>query len=179
MEGASCSGKSTLTNWLAEIFRGQVVHQDKFYKKDSDIPLINGMANWDCPEAIDTDSFVKALQKVKLDTGDKNCSALLGANRPSLNTSDISANALSRLNAEVKETSSLFNAKLSKPLELVFVDGFLLYNDPRVFNLFDMSLFLEATIEVLASRRAAREHYITEEGTHSSDFEPESNYNNN
>lgn len=63
--GASCSGKSTLTNWLSKLLNAPIIHQDKFYKPDRDIPVVNGIEDWDCPEAIDFLNFKAALKTVK------------------------------------------------------------------------------------------------------------------
>ncbi|RKO95621.1 hypothetical protein CAUPRSCDRAFT_12679, partial [Caulochytrium protostelioides] len=46
----------------------------------------------------------------------------------------------------------------------VIVDGFLIYDDPAVYEQLDVCLFLHASQRTLAERRAARTGYVTTEG---------------
>nr|KAJ3423163.1 ribosylnicotinamide kinase [Polyrhizophydium stewartii] len=154
--GASCSGKSTLTNWLAKIFDCKVVHQDKFYLPDSEIPMVNGVADWDCPEAIDTRRFVETLRDAKL--AQSGFQSELGDNRPKLDESEVAPQILANLCASAAAAKSLAGC------EVVLVDGFLLFQDPRVYLEFGAAFFLRASFETLLARRNARERYITAEG---------------
>ncbi|KAK6091059.1 ribosylnicotinamide kinase, variant 2 [Batrachochytrium dendrobatidis] len=152
--GASCSGKSTFTNWLAEVFEARVIHQDQFYKADCDIPVTDGVANWDCIEAIDMPNFICALQKAKSETGFQ---SILGSNRPKMNSAEVST-------VVYEELRSLANTTKGK-CRLVFVDGFLLFTDPQVIAEFDAGFFLKASFNTLVERRNRREPYITIEGS--------------
>ena len=52
--GASCSGKSTLCSWLHYLLDdSQILRQDAFYKSDSLIPVVDGITNWDSPQALE------------------------------------------------------------------------------------------------------------------------------
>jgi hypothetical protein len=52
--GASCSGKSTLTEIISNLSGIPILHQDRFFKKDSEIPTENGVQHWDCPQVSGT-----------------------------------------------------------------------------------------------------------------------------
>lgn len=54
-----------------------------------------------------------------------------------------------KLNAVVKSTT------------IVLVDGFMIYNSPRLTSKFDLKLFVRAPYEVLKERRSARPGYQT------------------
>eukprot|EP00842_Homolaphlyctis_polyrhiza_P005768 jgi/Hompol1/6192/HPOL_004869-RA len=158
--GASCSGKSSLTNWLAVIFDAAVIHQDKFYKSDSDIPLLNGVANWDCPEAIDTPAFVELLRHAKSPSNtEQQFEGALGDNRPQLSNDQVLPEVLEKLKSQAKAALAVAGRSI------ILVDGFLLYENPLVFGEFDAGFFLQASFETLLQRRNARERYVTlEEG---------------
>ncbi|KAI8902769.1 P-loop containing nucleoside triphosphate hydrolase protein [Globomyces pollinis-pini] len=154
--GASCSGKSTLTNWLSKLLNCSIIHQDQFYKPDSEIPTVDGEANWDCPEAIDFLSFQKHLLSAK--NGALN-ETHIGPNRPNLMMDDI----LSRKNeidTLLLELKSVLNGN-----SLYLVDGFLLYTDDTIINQFDIDIFLTAPFEILKNRRESRTGYVTIEGS--------------
>ena len=44
-----------------------VIHQDHFYKDDADIPLLNGIANWEDPEALHMDAFYDRIEECRRD----------------------------------------------------------------------------------------------------------------
>ncbi|KAH9277006.1 hypothetical protein BASA83_000523 [Batrachochytrium salamandrivorans] len=136
-KGASCSGKSTLTNWLADVTDGKVIHQDQFYKADGDIPMVDGVADWDCVGAINMPKFIHTLQQAKTTKGFK---SVLGSNRPALDNSEVSSTLLRQLH------------------------GFLLFSDPDAFSEFDSGFFLKASFNTLLQRRNARDPYVTTEG---------------
>ncbi|KAJ3103752.1 ribosylnicotinamide kinase [Phlyctochytrium bullatum] len=151
--GASCSGKSTLADWLATILKIPIIHQDQFYKTDAKVPVIDGIQDWDSPASLDMSSFVSKLHDVKhrgtLDS-------ILGKNRSSINTHDLS----------IADMEALRNAaKLAlEGVRPVLVDGFLLYDDPDVYDALDLRLFLYAGRETLQERREKRTGYVTLEG---------------
>lgn len=147
--GASCSGKSTLTNWLSILLKSPIVHQDKFYKSDNEIPLENGIANWDCTDAIDFIKFKECLSGVRQGIKIEN---MMGPNRPRVNENEI----LQRKVEIDNLTKTILN--LGK---ITLVDGFLLYSDPSQFDLYDIKLFLYSPRNVLRDRRNARRDYIT------------------
>ncbi|KAJ3331812.1 ribosylnicotinamide kinase [Blyttiomyces sp. JEL0837] len=174
--GASCSGKSTLTEWLSELLSVPIVHQDKHYKTDHEVPVVNGIQHWDCPQALDMDSFVEALDHVKRGLLSQ---SQLGDNRPTISKKDLSEDELNKLKQQCEELHKLLKGPTppssvalsvdAKPANtdgetLTLVDGFLLLDDPRVFSRIDLVIFLHADYDTLLERRNARSGYVTLEG---------------
>ncbi|KAG9061414.1 ribosylnicotinamide kinase [Linnemannia hyalina] len=142
-----------------------IVHQDDFYKPENLLPLDpkTGLANWDCPEAIDFQSLIKTLHHVKeygefpegFDSlEDKNP---VGSKEKS---TPIPQNVLDslgdRIMAEVSEGSGT--------TKFVILDGFILYVDEQLRNTIDVKFFLTAPYQVLKDRRESRKGYATLEG---------------
>jgi nicotinamide/nicotinate riboside kinase len=127
--GSSCSGKSTLCQILSHIFSCPILHQDAFYKHDSDIPFTSDqIKNWDCPEALDMPAFLNVLNQAKNQNSSR---MILGQNTP--NHSIESLLDAVQLKNYKKQASNI---------KIVLVDGFLLYSDPRVYQELDIKLFL-------------------------------------
>jgi nicotinamide/nicotinate riboside kinase len=145
--GSSCSGKSTVTDWLSHLLSVPIVHQDGFFRPDSVIPQLDGVANWDCPESIDFDEFHASLHRIKSGSSEQ----ILGPNRPEMQLEELDGDML-----ELVE-------KL-KNQDIVLVDGFLLFNDDRILDLLDVAIFLKAPFEILKARRESRSTYVTPEG---------------
>lgn len=152
--GPSCGGKSTLSNWLSMLLNARIIHQDKFYKPDKDIPSENGIANWDCPEAIDNESFFLALKSC----ASSEFPALVGPNRPKINLDDISSTVMDSMIPKIKTI-------LDSGVKITLVDGFLIYHSPELVSQYDLRFFMQASYETLEKRRASRMTYITNDGT--------------
>ena len=134
--GASCSGKSTLCQWLATLFQGYILHQDAYFKKDSEIPTSsNGMANWDCPEALDIHHFIQDLKQSRVSPIMK-----VGENTSLVNYEDFNPQILKDLKNKISKISSLYT--------WVFVDGFLLYDDSQIVNQLDICLFIHGLLYI-------------------------------
>lgn len=158
--GPSSSGKSTVVRILLGLLpNSSVVHLDDFYLPDSQIPVSPEwlVADWDCPEALDWAAFKTHLHSLK-GTG------------PGLETREIQSkeihSELALLDAEVASLNSVLDALRRQTAQrpLVFVDGFMLYHDQSVADLFDVKLLFRAPYHVLKARREARPGYNTEEG---------------
>lgn len=66
ISGCSSSGKTTLSRLLRDIFPSTfILHEDDFYKTDKDIPLKNGIADWDCAGAIDIPAMTEAVAYIR------------------------------------------------------------------------------------------------------------------
>ncbi|OAA55927.1 nicotinamide riboside kinase [Niveomyces insectorum RCEF 264] len=67
ISGCSSSGKTTLARLLRDIFPNTfILHEDDFYKPDKDIPVrADGLADWDCPEALSLPDMQKALAYIR------------------------------------------------------------------------------------------------------------------
>ena len=123
--GASCSGKSTLSNRLHSIFacRNDVICQDIF--ATNDIPLLAGTGtgssstvsnkwhNWECMETMNTLSLIETI-------------------------------------VNARERSRALGDKV------LLVEGFLLFVDERVSEMFDVKIFIDIEKEECYSRRRQR-----------------------
>lgn len=162
--GASSSGKTSVAKLLHKIIPDSILlHQDDFYKNDKDIPTdpATGEADWDCPGAINFDDFEKELQYI----------------RANASLSPETESYENRYNSDTKDSGSVsipqneldeFESKISKLLaeknfELILVDGFMLFHDPKIIKLFDIRIFLRASYQTLKHRRENRAGYQTQE----------------
>lgn len=64
--GVSCAGKSKLADELSLRFRESgyrtiTIDQDEYVFPISEIPLVRGHTDWECPESIDFESFEEAI----------------------------------------------------------------------------------------------------------------------
>jgi nicotinamide/nicotinate riboside kinase len=154
--GSSCSGKSTVTNWISQLLQAPIIHQDGFFRPDSKIPLLDGIPNWDCPqvfhsnEAIDFEAFHNALMKLREDS----VVEILGPNRPKLEQGKI----------PTEKALSLVKKLKSMKKSIVLIDGFMLYENYTTIDLLDLHVFLHAPFEILKNRRSQRKTYVTPEG---------------
>lgn len=161
--GASSSGKTTVAKLLHQITPNSILlHQDDFYKPDDQIPVdkATGLQNWDIPDAINFESFLKELQYIK-DHGDLSPDSKEYKNRYNSDTKDQDMDISPELISEI--STSIAEIVKTKGLKIIFVDGFMLYHDPEVFKYFDWKVFLTAKYKTLKDRREARHGYQTQE----------------
>lgn len=156
--GPSSSGKTTAAKALHELITNSIlVHLDDFYFPDDQIPIDQetNEQNWDVPEAINFDKFIKYIQGVKL-----------GENlNEKIDTLEADTNT--KLTGEEKQELEQTIQKSHKVLEntlIVLVDGFMIYHDPKIVSLFDIKLFYHAPFEILKLRRESRSGYNTVAG---------------
>ncbi|OWP02418.1 hypothetical protein B2J93_3206 [Marssonina coronariae] len=65
ISGCSSSGKTTLSRLLRDIFPNSfVLHEDDFYRPETDLPTKHGFLDWDCAEAISVPDIVKSLEHI-------------------------------------------------------------------------------------------------------------------
>ncbi|KAI0479309.1 hypothetical protein GGR56DRAFT_634401 [Xylariaceae sp. FL0804] len=66
ISGASSSGKTTLARLLRDVFPNTfVLHQDDFYRPESELPTRDGLLDWDCAEALDIPALARALEHIR------------------------------------------------------------------------------------------------------------------
>ncbi|KAK3997168.1 nicotinamide riboside kinase [Cladorrhinum sp. PSN332] len=66
VSGCSSSGKTTLARLLRDIFPNTfILHQDDFYKPETELPTKSGLLDWDCPAALDLPALLHALQHIR------------------------------------------------------------------------------------------------------------------
>lgn len=161
ISGVSSSGKTTLARLLRDIWPDSfVLHEDDFYWPDSEIPIKNGVQDWDCFEAIDVIKLRDTLHYI----GDK-------GTIPSEFDSKEDKNSVGESNVEKKviefwqmKAKSLMK---NKPKTIIaVVDGFLLYSEQmkEVRSSMNVKLLLKANLQAAKRRREARSGYVTLDG---------------
>ncbi|KAF9106077.1 ribosylnicotinamide kinase [Mortierella sp. AM989] len=167
LSGPSSGGKTTTSRYLRSILpNSTVVHQDDFYLPENQIPLdpVTGLANWDCPGAIDfvsmnaTLSFVKEHGNFPEGFNSKEDRNPVGSETSS---SPISDQVLDSWRKQIMDQIPEDDRPHTK---FVIVDGFILYVDEQLRKTIDIKFFLTASYQILKDRRESRKGYATLEG---------------
>lgn len=156
--GPSSSGKTTICNSLQiTLPHCTLIHLDDFYLPDSEIPIDSkhNLENWDCPEAINWTKFKKHIDEIRKSNGN-----VLPVDSKELDSS------LKLSEDEIDDVRGLLDTKFVnlKSTHVVLIDGFMLYHDTVISDLFDVKLYFRAPYSMLKARREARAGYATEEG---------------
>lgn len=166
ISGPSSSGKTTLSRLLRDIFPPSklfILHLDDFYLTDAEIPLRNGIQDWDCLESLNLPQLQDALQHIK-EHGTSPEWLESKEDQNSVGEHGVDQQDLARLRKMV----SVWLAR--KPQwdgrRICVVDGFLLFSEEMkdIRSLFDIKLFLRTSYETAKKRREARSGYVTLEG---------------
>lgn len=163
ISGVSSSGKTTLARLLRDIFPNSfVLHEDDFYKPDAEIPVnevADGVADWDCLEAINLPLFEKALSHIR-EHGMPPPDLVSKEDKNSVGQVDVDRKVVDDL--EWKAGRWMFE---DVP-PIAIIDGFLLYAEEmkEVRSLFDVKLLLRTDYQTAKARREARSGYVTLEG---------------
>ena len=134
--GGTGSGKSTFTNRLKRYFgdRISVLYHDNYYKRQDDIPFEERVkVNYDHPDALETDLFVVHLRALK------NGQTIL---------CPVYDYTVHNRSDEVIEI---------KPSRIILVEGILVLYDPRVRDLLDIKVYVEADADERILRRVLRD----------------------
>jgi nicotinamide/nicotinate riboside kinase len=166
ISGPSSSGKTTLSRLLRDIFPPSklfILHLDDFYLTDAEIPVHNGIQDWDCLESLNLPQLQDALQHIK-EHGTSPEWLESKEDQNSVGEHGVDQQDLERLRKTVSEWFA------GKPQwdgrRICVVDGFLLFSEEMkdVRSLFDVKLFLRTSYETAKKRREARSGYVTLEG---------------
>jgi uridine kinase len=135
--GGTGSGKTTLVSKLTAHFKEEqlsVISQDSYYKKTDNLSEEERIAlNFDHPNAIDFDLLSKQLQQLKnKETIAQPIYSFLTHNRT----------------LETKKTT---------PRKIIIVEGILIFNDKRILDLFDLTIFVDADANKRLKRRIKRD----------------------
>lgn len=160
ISGVSSSGKTTLARLLRDIFPNVfLLHEDDFYKTDNEIPVKDGVADWDCLEAINLPGFGDALSYIK---------------KHGVSPPDLSSKEDKNSVGEVSVDQALIEDMRWKASRWMFqnvppiaiIDGFLLYSEDMkaIRDSFDVKLLLRTDYKTAKARREARSGYVTLEG---------------
>lgn len=134
--GGTGSGKSTFTNRLKNEFGDQVsvVYHDNYYRQQDNIPFEERKkVNYDHPDALETDLLIEHLKMLKAGQA-----------------IDCPVYDYSQHNRS-KETVHI------EPRKIILVEGILLLADPRVRDLIDIKIFVEADADERILRRIVRD----------------------
>lgn len=134
--GGTGSGKSTLTKKLAASFgpHATVLSHDDYYKAHDDMTYEERThLNYDEPDALDNDLFVEHLKKLR---------SGVPIDRP---VYDFTQHNRSGETVRVE------------PNKVLIVEGILIFADPRVCELFDIKLFVDADPDTRLIRRIRRD----------------------
>ncbi|RDA89860.1 hypothetical protein CP533_0404 [Ophiocordyceps camponoti-saundersi (nom. inval.)] len=166
LSGCSSSGKTTLARLLRDIFPNTfILHQDDFYRPETELPSKNGFLDWDCAQAVDVPAMAEALTYIRrhaelpptLDTKeDKNA----------IGPCPVPDTIVTELKTRVASSISPSHPLRRGSLRLCLLDGFLLYA-PSMASLqpsLDLKLFVRASYANAKARREARSGYVTLEG---------------
>ncbi|GAO48006.1 hypothetical protein G7K_2196-t1 [Saitoella complicata NRRL Y-17804] len=164
ISGPSCSGKSTCVRFIRRIFPNTtIVYEDDFYLPDSELPIDSetGYQNWDTAEAINFDKLVDVLRYTKREGRLPEGYTSREDTWETGGSKSVSTEVLDELQQMVQQR---LKEKGVEDSRLVFVDGFMLYNEQPVLRELSLKLLLRAPKDILAQRRIDRGPYITAEG---------------
>lgn len=149
--GASSSGKSTVCKSLCNLIpNSYLVQQDAYFKEEKDVPFDNEhqIYNWDCVEAIDMPQMVEDLKRVKQGGEIAHSSEMT-------NFKEDTKFILEE--GTVKKAKALLDFSNTR---VVFVDGFLIFGQEELLDLFDMTFFVKTGYETLKERREGRIYIV-------------------
>lgn len=130
--GPSGAGKTTLAEHITQKFpRVAHIKLDNFYKDISLFPMYEQWINREAPENLYWDDFHKALSSLKRG---------VAAEVPHYN----------------RASGIRDGVDILPPADVVLVEGYLLYFDPRVRDMFDVRLFLHVSTETQYQRKKSR-----------------------
>ena len=134
--GGTGSGKSTFTNRLKAHFgdRITVMYHDSYYKPHDDLPFEERQQiNYDHPDSLETDLLIQHLK------------ALRAGHAVDCPTYDFAHHTRAKDIVHVE------------PSRVIIVEGILILQDPRLCDLFDIKIFVEADADERILRRVTRD----------------------
>ncbi|PSR85569.1 nicotinamide riboside kinase 1 [Coniella lustricola] len=181
LSGCSSSGKTTLARLLRDIFPNTfILHEDDFYRPEEELPVKDGLVDWDSAESLNIPEMEKALLHIRSEgtfppfvdsKEDKNSVGPCPASDEKITA--MKAKVSAWLAPGQPGHSIFFNSELaagSTPqptLRMCLLDGFLLYSPPKfsgIMSLIDIKFFLQVSRARATQRREARDGYVTLEG---------------
>ncbi|KAI9824564.1 MAG: ribosylnicotinamide kinase [Thelocarpon impressellum] len=164
ISGCSSSGKTTLSRLLAEVLPNtRIIHEDDFYKPEDDLPMKDGLQDWDSAASLDMPLLTNILSHILEHGSLPQKGPATTEPPPPPKPPSIPPSFLSSLRAHVAVTLS----PDQKPYPPIYIlDGFLLYGPsvPFLPPLLNVKLFLRTTLALAKARRESRGGYVTAEG---------------
>lgn len=140
LSGLSSSGKTTLSRLLRTAFSPScfILHEDDFYRPEVEIPIVDGLSDWDCAEAIDFPAMMRALDHIHIHgelPGDLDSKE----DQNTAGKSGVSSQEVEDARQKIQESGVRIN--------LAILDGFLLFHDDEVMSGLDAKIFLRVPYE--------------------------------
>ncbi|KAI4185314.1 MAG: hypothetical protein L6R41_004201 [Letrouitia leprolyta] len=170
LSGLSSTGKSTIASHLPSIFLHPdyaltIFHVDDFYKPQSELPLRDGLLDWDCAGSLDWPRLEDAAKKwrngEKVEEGQANP-------QPEFDGREGGEEGEAGITETlVKELGDAVHGQGETCQRILILDGFLLFTPsvPSTFrSLLDLKILLRAPYVQAKRRREARSGYTTMEG---------------
>lgn len=138
--GPSSSGKTTLARLLRDIWPDVfILHEDDFYWSDDEIPMNDGVKDWDCLEALNLRELSSTLRHIKQE-GTVPAEFKSKEDENSVGECDVDPQVIETLEKRAADVTTR-----SPPIRIAIIDGFLLYAKEmkNVWDLLDVRLFLK------------------------------------
>lgn len=137
--GSTGSGKSTLVYGLQEQFPEliEVIYFTDYQKSIEQVPVHQGMKNWDCPEAIDFDKLFSDLTNLKEERDVKTMTKN------------------EKYNPSYSENWKRIPHTI-KSKKIIFIEGYMALANEKVRELYDLSIFLDLSTEERMKRRRTK-----------------------
>lgn len=164
ISGPSSSGKTTLSRLLRDILPSAfIIHLDDFFLPDSQIPLRDGLQDWDCIGALNLDSLKSTLEYIR-EHGKPPLDLASQEDQNAVGESGVTDEEVERWKEHVK--NAMKEAGWDESRKVAIIDGFLLFSEDmkEIRELFDVKLFLTTSYAIAKKRREARMGYVTIEG---------------
>ncbi|KAK3215283.1 hypothetical protein GRF29_19g2737740 [Pseudopithomyces chartarum] len=164
ISGPSSSGKTTLSRLLRDSFPPHqltILHLDDFYLTDQDIPVKDGIQDWDCIESLNLPQLQSTLAYIK-EHNHSPPDFVSKEDQNSVGEHGVRPETISK--AKERIAKAIEEAKWKRTV--CIVDGFLLFSEEmkEIRSLFDLKMFLRTSYATAKSRREARSGYVTLEG---------------
>ena len=134
--GGTGSGKSTFTNRLKDYFKDEtaVVYHDNYYRRQDEVSFEDRKkVNYDHPDSLETDLMLKHLKLLK--------------NGQAVDCPVYDYSQHNRSNKTIR----------IEPKKIILVEGILLLADPRIRELLDIKIYVEADADERILRRIVRD----------------------
>ncbi len=134
--GGSGAGKSTLAQRLAKEFGETMalICEDSYYRANDNLtPSERESLNYDHPDAVETELLIQHLK------------ALKAGQDVSVPVYDFATHTRAR------------ETHLISPRKIIVVDGILLFYDPKLRNIFDLKIYVDADSDIRLLRRIQRD----------------------
>jgi len=130
--GPSGSGKSTLCKTLAsESDKYEHIKLDNYFKDPETFPLKDGFKNWELPSNLKFDELISDLETLK-------------------NGQEVHTKSFPKKAGAISEPIML------RPRQVILVEGFMLFKNEKLRDLFDIKIYLDIHPEMMLERRAVR-----------------------